>query len=327
MTIYNPKSRDEWLALRHKYVSSTEISALFGMSPYMTAFELAHHKQSPVAADYEKNERMEWGLYLEKPIAQKFADDYGVSVRKLNAYAVDEAAGLGASFDYEIVGVKPEAPKGTVLQQMYENNGPGVLEIKNVDYLIWRDQWPEVDGLQEAPAHIELQVQQELHCIDRKWAAIAVLVAGNSGHVLIRDRDPAVGKSIAAKAAAFWRDLRGGKLPPVTLPEDAEIIRKIYSYAEPNKVMDATDNDEIRRLCNEYLDASLLAKGAEQRKDTVKAKLLQMIGDSERVLVDGYNFSAGVVADTVIPSYTRSGYRNLRITAKKAQPIKTAEKS
>jgi len=315
--IIHPGSREEWLKLRHSCVSSTEVPALFGMSPYITAFELAIGKEQPEPTELELGERAEWGLYMERPIAQKFADDYGVKVRKLDSYAVKQEVGIGASFDFEIVGLKDTAPAGPVLQGLYTNLGAGVMEIKTVDFLIWRDQWPDRDGMQEAPAHIELQVQAQLHCLDRKWAAICVLVGGNTGKLLIRERDEDVGKAIEAKVSAFWRDLRQGKRPPISLPDDAEIIRKIYSYAEPGKVLDAQADAEMRAICLEYENARLAATDAENKRKSAQAKLLQKIGDAEKVLVEGYTISAGMIAPTWIERYERKGYRNIRVTAKK----------
>ena len=326
MSLHHPKTREEWLALRHKYVSSTEVAALFGASRYITAYELALTKSDKIPSQFEASERSEWGQYLQLPVAKKFADDYGISVRALNAYAVIEESGMGASFDYEIIGIKEGTPhKGPVLQDMYKANGPGILEIKTVDYLVFRDQWHEDDeGNFEAPAHIEIQVQQELHTIARSWGVLGVLVAGNQGHILIRDRDEEVGKSLEAKCREFWRDLRAGKLPPVTLPEDAGIMRKIYAYAEPGKLLDAQDDPVIRDLCAQYADAAQLAKGAEEVQKTVQAKLLERIGTAEKVLVDGFTISAGMVAPAWIERYERAGYRNLRIYTKKATKEKAA---
>ena len=49
---------------------------------------------------------------------------------------------MGASFDYEIIGVKEDVtPEDNVLQEMYRNNGAGILEIKNVDYLAFKNGW------------------------------------------------------------------------------------------------------------------------------------------------------------------------------------------
>jgi predicted phage-related endonuclease len=80
MTVHNPKSKDEWLALRHKYVSSTESSALKGLSPYMTKFELYYAKKEPNPTSFEMSERMEWGLRMEEAIARAVAEKYGVEL-------------------------------------------------------------------------------------------------------------------------------------------------------------------------------------------------------------------------------------------------------
>ena len=61
-------TRDEqhWLELRTKDLTSTDIAALFGLSPYKTAFELFHEKRDGQVVKLKPNERMKWG----KPRAQ-----------------------------------------------------------------------------------------------------------------------------------------------------------------------------------------------------------------------------------------------------------------
>ena len=39
-----PSSKQDWLKARTEDITSTEVSALFGISPYTTAFELWHRK-------------------------------------------------------------------------------------------------------------------------------------------------------------------------------------------------------------------------------------------------------------------------------------------
>lgn len=322
MTIHRPQSREEWLDLRHKYVGSTEVSALFGASPYVTAYELFHVKRTDKPTELEMSERMEWGLRLEEAIARSIADVYGVKVRKLNAYAATES-GMGASFDYEIIGIKEEVEvEDKVLQGMYRDLGPGILEIKNVDYWVYKNSWVTDDKKLEAPAHIEIQVQAQLHTIERSWAAIGVLVGGNTLKMLIRERDPAVGERLEKAVQTFWRRVRSNKPPEIQLPQDAELISHIYNFAEPGKVLDAQSESEaaveIERLVKEYDDASAFVKAHENRKKAAKAALLGLIGDSERVLCrDGYTISAGVVSAAQIPAYTREAYRNFRVTKKK----------
>jgi len=319
MAMLYPRTKEDWLKLRMGFVSSTESAALFGMSPYLTAFELAVIKKSSEPPEsYQENERMTWGLRLQRAIAEGIAEDYGVKIRAMSGYATTDAK-MGASFDFEIVGKRDGAFEGpTTLRDLHGQYGTGVLEIKNVDGLVYRNDWKD----DEAPAHIEIQVQHQLHCVERKWAAIGVLVGGNKQLMLWRMRDEEVGRAIAAKTHAFWAELGAGKMPPVQLPEDAQVIKLIYGYAEPGKVLDAQADPDIKALCAEYSVAQKAEVAAKAEKDSAVAKLLMKIGDAEKVLVDGYSISAGVVGETLVEAYTRKAYRNCRIYTKKAKEPK-----
>lgn len=321
-----PKTRTEWLALRALYVSSTESAALFGMSPYLTAFELWHQKHDNDTSTIDLNERMEWGLVMERTIAKMVSLKYGVKVRNLNAYVVHDDARMGASFDYEIVGIAEPADTidismglqivDTVLQDLYNKHGAGILEIKNVDWSVFKEQW-ETGETPSAPEHIEVQVQHQLECIDREWTAIAALVGGNRLVMIPRLRDREVGAALLRRIGEFWQSVTDNIAPPPTLPEDADFISKLYGYAEVGKLLDLRGNQAITALCEDYKSASEAATKAEENKKSAKAELLMAIGDAEKVLVDGFKISAGMVADAEIPAYTRKGYRNVRITKEK----------
>lgn len=322
-----PKSKSEWLGMRLMNVSSTESAALFGMSPYLTEFELWHQKQSQDPNSIDMNERMEWGIVMERTIAKMVSIKYGVKVRNLSAYVVHEATKMGASFDYEIVGIElPEGVDGnapapitdTVLQDLYNQHGPGILEIKNVDWMVFKEQWNGGDT-PEAPEHIEVQVQHQLECIEREYTAIAALVGGNRMHVIPRLRDREVGAAIVQKVTKFWASVDGGIEPSPTLPEDAEFISKLYGYAEVGKLMDLRGDAHAAELCAAYKDASDRAARADDDKKSAKAELLMLIGDAEKAMLDGFKISASMVADAEIPAYTRKGYRNVRITKEKVK--------
>lgn len=318
MESFYPKTREDWLALRHRYVSSTDSPALFGASPYLTAFELATVKQEEKPVDSEAGERATWGLRLQRAIARGFGEDQGLKVRALNAFIGGDTR-MGASFDFEIIGdTGTNPPDGNPnYKRLYEQMGPGILEVKNVDSLIFRDNWTE----DEMPSHIEIQVQHQLHCANREWSAISVMVGGNRIVPYIRIRDKPVGEAIEGKVVDFWDKLGKGILPPVKLPEDVGIIRKLYRHSSEGKVMDAQADPALREkvmgLCGAYREYAAGEKAMKERRESAAAELLMLIGDSERVLVEGFNVSAGTVKSTVIESYTREAYRNLRITEKK----------
>lgn len=318
-----PVSHDDWLKIRHQYVSSTESAALFGMSARCTPFELAVEKRNAEPTpDTGGTERMKWGIRLEEAIAKGISDDYGVKVRRIRRYSVHDTVRMGASHDYEIVGAfEGGEPESLALREMYRDFGAGVLEIKNVDSLIFRNQWRSVDEedkpVIEAPDHIEIQLQHQLECIDRKWGVLGVFIGGNRTEVILRDRDEEVGEAIVGKVSGFWADLAKGIMPPVKLPEDIGIIRLLYQKATPDKVFDARGNNEVQALCIEYLDGKEQRDAGEARRKVAGAKLLPMIGDASKVLADGYSIQANEVGECPIPATVRKGYRNLVVRAKK----------
>lgn len=329
MPMHYPKTEAEWLALRHKYISSTESAPLFGLGSYQTPYELGLAKQAKEPPkDTATGERVKWGKRLQEAIAKGISEEYGVRIRRVTGYAVHPDCALGASFDYEVVGISKDAAGEEVavedicLQQMYRDLGPGVLEIKNVDGLVFRKDWKKEDGDLEAPPQIEIQVQHQLEAIQtRKWSVIGVLVGGNDALIVLREYDPDFGAQIRAKVDAFWGNLAKGILPPVTLPQDVEIIRRIYLASKPGKIFNGNEDKQLAQLATEYTEAAGLAKLYEETRKSVAARILMHIGDAERAVCPGFSISAGTVAETWVERYQKAAFRSLRITKQqKADP-------
>jgi putative phage-type endonuclease len=335
MTIHNPKSTEEWLQLRQAFVSSTESSALFGLNPYMTPYELAVIKKSAEPSEvYKDNERQRWGKMLQRVIAQSIADDYGVKVRALTAYATDDHIKIGASFDYEVVGLKDgweQQEEGQDnLRRLYNQHGTGVLEIKNVDGLVYKNDWLEEGPKIEAPPHIELQVQHQLAVIGRLWSAIGVLIGGNRRLVIARMLDEDVANAIRAKVERFWKGLAQGKMPPLTMPQDARVIRDLYGYADTNSILDyqgekAADGDGIHEMALKHKESTHWLSEAKKAHETTGALLMMSLGTASKALFDDMTINATMVKSTIVPEHERAGYRSLRIYPKKVKGAKNDE--
>jgi putative phage-type endonuclease len=308
-----PSNEAHWLEMRKRDVTSTESAALFGMSPYTTHFELWHAKKSGLAREFKTNERMKWGNRLEAAIAHGIAEEQGWEIKPLKEYMRDPEARIGSSFDFVITNLP---------------GGPVHLEIKNVDYLAFRDGWIEHDdGGIEAPEHIEMQVQHQMAVSGFKRAFIGAFIAGNRGVVIERERDEPVIAAIKAKVAEFWRTVDAGEEPAAVMPGDAEAVIRLNQYAQPGKLVDASGDANIAALVLEYKRLSADEAKAKEDKEVVKADLLKAIGDAEKVLLEGWTISAGMQADTPATLITesmvgtsyggRKGFRNLRINARK----------
>lgn len=310
--IITPANETHWLSLRTQDVTSTESAALFGMSPYVTHFDLWHRKRSGVVPEFKTNDRMKWGNRLESAIAHGIAEEQGWEIRPMKEYMRDPDARIGSSFDFLITNL----------------GEPVHLEIKNVDSLAFKQGWIEHDdGTLEAPEHIEMQVQHQMAVSGFNRAYIGAFVGGNRGVVIERHRDEDVIRAIRHRVAEFWRTVDAGQEPEPVMPDDAKALIRLHQYAEPGKVLDASGDAEIARLVDEYRTAKALAENANEDAEVCKAKLLEAIGDAERVIGTGWKISASMIADTPPTVITadmagqtyggRKGYRNMRITTSK----------
>ena len=307
-----PNSQEHWLELRKQDVTSTESACLFGESPYMTHFDLWHRKRTGVVPEFKANERVLWGQRLESAIAYGIAEEQGWDVKPMKEYFRNPDLRMGSSFDFVITNL----------------GEPVHLEIKNVDYLAFRDGWLEhEDGSIEAPTHIELQVQHQMAVSGFKRAFIGAFIAGNRGVVIERLRDEDVIKAIKGRVRDFWRTVDEGIEPDPVMPGDAEVIIRLNQYAKPGKILSADGDDVLAEMLERYKEAAAREKNAKEDKDVAKAEIFLHIGDAEKVLTNAWSVTCSMRADTpptlitadmVGKSYGgREGYRNLLVYPRK----------
>jgi predicted phage-related endonuclease len=289
----------------------------------MTDFELWHLKKGNIDSDFKATERTMWGTKLEAVIADVIADEQGWEVRKINEYMRDPSLRLGASFDFGGI------PKGMELTSTNLVKQGFLFEIKNVDLFVYKNEWTESDDRHEAPLHIEFQVQQQLMISQKSHAFIGALVGGNRRILIKREPNLKVFEAIKKKAAAFWKSIEENVPPPVNYEKDAEVIGRIYNYAEPGKVIRLDEDPGIdptipttntRELAKEYRVLGEVVKAHEKRRDAIKAMLLEKFKNAEKIIGSDFTISAGMIAPTQI-SYERKGYRNFRINWRKAKDV------
>lgn len=310
-----------WLNLRREDLTSSDIAALFNVSPYLTYFDLWHRKHDQSVVPFEGNERVKWGNRMEATIAEGIAEDQGWTVRPMKEYIRLDGLRIGSSFDYAVTFGLPMPAQGPVLHVPGGSPYPttlAILEIKAVDWLQHKQKWLlHEDGEVEAPLHIELQVQHQMLVAGVDLAYIGVLIGGNQVQLLKREAIPDYQQMILEKAAAFWRSIDEGTPPSPDFPDDIDTVKRLNAYGDPSKYRDATDDEAIRVLCTEYREAAAAEKAAKEAKDTAKGKLLMAIGDYSKVTCGLFTISAGMVDEAFIEAHTRAGYRNFRVTERK----------
>ena len=288
-----PANEQEWLILRIEDLTSTDMAALFSISPYLTNFELWHRKKDKIIIELEPTERMVWGNRLQDSIAFGIAEERNWEVERMKAYMRLPEVRLGSSFDFRIL-------------------SGGLLEIKNVDSLAFQRGWLLDGDNLEAPPHIELQVQHQLLVSGEQLAFIGALVGGNRLILIKREPDPAIHEAIQEKAADFWMSIDASKEPQPDFERDAKFIASLYKYASPGKLLDATNNPELDAMVQQYVSLGKNLKEIESARDAAKAKLLMKIGEAEKVTGESWTISAGLVGPAHI-AYDRAGYRSFKV--------------
>lgn len=314
--IITPSSEEHWLSLREPNLNSTDIAALFGCSPYLTAFELWHRKAGSLTSDFKDNERMAWGRRLEAVVAAGIGEDNDWLVVPFKDYVHIPAYRIGSSFDF--AAAVPASVTG----------GPNaILEIKCVDYFAYKDGWIIDGDTVEAPPHIELQVQHQMLVSGIDRAYIGVLIGGNHVVVLERQADPQIHRLIVAKAAAFWKSIEDGMPPKPDYSTDARAIIALNSNVRDGAFIDATDDAEIAQAITEYHHVSSEVSALEKLKEEKKARLLELVGDAEKVVAGRFTVSTGMVKESsgtlvtedMVGTYigSRKAYRMCRVNVKK----------
>lgn len=307
------ETRDEWLADRKKDITSTDVSALFGVSPYKSYLQLWQQKKHGHDDSIEETERMRAGLYLESGIASWVIDELmrehvHIIGSKVDTYERDEADRMGSSFDWMLM----------------DNAGQNmILEIKNVDAYIFKRNWGvDEDGGIVAPLHIELQLQHQLELTGIDVGYLGVLVGGNSLHIVRRERNRMVGQNIRRKIREFWASIDADNPPAYDYNMDHAYILEMSSNVQA--VGECHASEEVESLMAQYLEARRLNKESDETCKALRAQITHMTQDFAKIIGRDWvvdtrlvGVSAGKVVTqdmvgTVVGS--RAGYRQFRVT-------------
>jgi putative phage-type endonuclease len=316
-----PKTEADWLAERQNDVTATDAAALFGVSPYCTPFELYHRKAGNLTVEFETTERMRWGQRLQDAIARGICEDRGWKIINAEPYLYVRSArfvGMGASPDYIVFD---------------PDRGPGMLEIKNVDKFVGLDDWSEVD---EAPVHIEFQIQHQLECSELPWGAIGGLIGGNEARVIVRERDTEVGIELGQRVTDLWRRVRDKDAPAPDYLKDYDSVRRLYKHADVGSVLSLDlaepDDAQVKRLlelCAAEREAALRGKLAKEDRERAQAEVLTIIQDHETVTgLPGFKVRAATQhREERTQTVKAFSFRDLRITAEKPPKPKADKKA
>lgn len=309
----------EWLALREKDITSTEVAGLFDSGVYTntsTAYELHMIKSGALPpVPFEETDDTKWGTRLEASIATGIAEDLGLVVSPLKVYMRIPELRMGSSFDFQIVGLADGYSGDETARNLFRERGPGIMEVKNVRSLVFKDNWMHDGENTEAPAHIEFQVQGQQIVSGMTWTVIAPLVGGNTPKPIFRVADEPVQAAIVQAVREFWARVDAGTPPEPDYAKDAKTIKRLYVNNDGSAI-DLSHDVRLAGLCKAYKEAGARAKTAESDKQAALAEILTIIGAHKSITTANGKISAGTRSE-VYKCYRHEEYEKVTITISK----------
>lgn len=308
------ETEQEWKTARAQDVTSTEIAALFGLSPYKSRLRLWHEKKGDIDSDFEESDHTRWGRRLQLAIGKGIADDEGWSARDLSLfYFRHDELPLGASMDFLVGCVE---------------RGTGIMEVKHTTEFSEENGWFK----DRAPLEYEFQIQTQLHLAAREkqdiqFGVIAALDGKKRTRTYIRMYDAALGQKIEQEVGEFFASIELDEPPAPDYAVDADLIAQLQGPIEIGRTVSLTGNNKAHDLLSSYMKlgddiafAMQAVPAIQAEREKKKSELLHLIGTAEQAIIGDYRISAREVE---VEDRLVNGYKFRRFDIKKLRKGKS----
>lgn len=257
---------------RRAGIGSSEIAAVVGEHPYRTVHDLWLLKRGLVD-DFEGNDATWHGQVMEAPIAQRYSETTGRTVRK-----------HGRTVRHPKHDVAVASPDYYVFSD--ETGHERLVEIKLVGHRV-AHHWSasEADG---APPYVICQAQWQMGVTKVTRCDVAAFFVTDYGgpqwRIYELQFDQELFDVLIAKAKEFWRWVERGEAPPMDHTDSArDVLKSLYGFNRaPLKPAPA----EAREWFDLRVEADKNVKHWEEKKKLAGNMLCQFIGDSDGIEAD-----------------------------------------
>lgn len=283
-----------WHDLRAKNIGGSDVAALFGESPYMSAYKLWQIKAGNIQPDdFSDNERAEAGNMLEPSIIAWANKKWGYDFYQPHVYVMSETVkGMACT---------PDA---------YSQSDKTILaQVKNVDSIQFgrKEKGWVCDGdvITQAPLDIWLQCQHELGCHpEMRENHLIVCVGGNRLLRMVIERNETVIQEIEKKVTEFWGSIIANDPPAPDYKEDGETIVKIKGAMPTLNAVDMSGDNMLADAVFRFEEVKAQIKLLEGVEKELKAMILDKVLPHEAV----------VVGDTIVKITRSAGTPDKQIT-------------
>lgn len=212
------KDRDEWLALRKKYIGGSDAASVVGLNPYSSQYALWCEKTGRTPG-FEGNLATMVGTYLEDFVAKLFMSETGKKVRRKNRMLVNsDYPFAAANVDRVIMG------ENAILEIKTTNSLPNMNKFKSGEY----------------PEMWYCQMMHYMAVGGYEKAYLAVLVGGREFRTWELKRDEEEIKSLMAAEELFWHFVETD-IPPEADGSDATSAALMEAFSPEEVDIDLMD--------------------------------------------------------------------------------------
>lgn len=255
--------RAEWLNARRDGITATDLVAIMGQSKYRTAFDVWADKTMPPADDdMSTNEAAFWGIKLEEPVAQAWAEKHGVKVRRVGLVSHEDEPWMMASLDRLVTGCP---------------DGRCALEVKTRSLFV-SEQWER-----QLPEDVMTQVQWQLLVTGLDHIHVAALIGGQRmvEHVVHLDSENAL--RLIDTARLVWRAVKDAT-PPNMPPELWSDMYLEQRY--PDRAGQAVVTADTAHNVERYAALGIEIDRLKNERDMLKVELVGALGEAEAATYD-----------------------------------------
>jgi predicted phage-related endonuclease len=258
--------RSTWLEWRKPYVGASQVPALFGAHPYLSALKL-YLEKCGMEFDNTESSVMRRGRILEPAIGVAVEEEKPHwSLRSAKTFYFDPELKMSATPDFYIEG---------------DPRGRGILQAKSAAPSVFQRDWH--DG-EVVPLWILLQATAEMILTDAAFGAVAVMSVSPfdlicSIHEI--ERHPSAEAKIISAIKKFWRDVAEGNEPEPDYGKDKDLLALLAPReASPDSICDASGNNELPEILNERAILHERMKLDRARCDEIETQIKFLMRDA-----------------------------------------------
>jgi hypothetical protein len=287
--VFQPASREEWLANRVASIGASEAPCLLGVHPHMSAYELFARKTGALEAEQSAPDVREDSIHLPPMERGNFLEEKALELaRRLRPeWEIISNPMPGGSVYRDLAARMSSTPDARIF---LPDGSRATLQIKNVEPSVFGKKWKE-DGQVTPPLWVAIQASQDAALTGADRAFVGAMVVGfNVDFWLIEvPIHGGVLTKLRKAVADFWGRIERNDPPPPDYAKDGAVIAALYN--DPADVeIDLSGNrrmqeimvarDELKRREADGADA------AKARK-VYDAEILHLLGNCSTARIPG----------------------------------------